>query len=168
MNFQSTTGNGPVIRQLYFRQALAYLSNQKAVIEGPMRGYGEATVGPVGSTPVSKFLSPTGRAELNSETGPYPFSIAKAKALLSSHGWTVVPGGTTSCADPAKCGPGIPQGKTLSFNFKYANGDGWLTSEMAELQSNAAQAGIKLNLESKPIGQIAEPVANCVITKISM
>ncbi len=31
-NFQSTTGNGPVIKQLYFRQALAYLMNQKAVI----------------------------------------------------------------------------------------------------------------------------------------
>jgi peptide/nickel transport system substrate-binding protein len=168
VNFQSTTGNGPVIRQLYFRQALAYLSNQKAVIEGPMRGYGEATVGPVGSTPVSKFLSPTGRAELNSETGPYPFSVAKAKALLSSHGWTVAPGGTTTCADPAKCGPGIPQGKTLSFNFPYATGLGWLASAMAALQSNAAQVGIKLNLESKPINQITETsLANCVVAKIS-
>jgi peptide/nickel transport system substrate-binding protein len=168
VNFQSTTGNGPVIRQLYFRQALAYLSDQKAVIEGPMRGYGEATVGPVGSTPVSKFLSPTGRAELNSETGPYPFSIAKAKALLSSHGWTVAPGGTTSCADPAKCGPGIAQGKALSFNFPYATGLGWLASAMAALQSNAAQVGIKLNLESKPINQITETsLANCVVAKIS-
>jgi peptide/nickel transport system substrate-binding protein len=168
MNFQSTTGNGPVIRQLYFRQALASLSDQKAVIEGPMRGYGEATVGPVGSTPVSKFLSPAGRAELNSETGPYPFSIAKAKALLSSHGWTVVPGGTTTCADPAKCGPGIPKGKTLSFNFPYATGLGWLASAMAALQSNAAQVGIKLDLESKPINQITQTsLANCVVAKIS-
>jgi peptide/nickel transport system substrate-binding protein len=168
LNFQSTTGNGPVIRQLYFRQALAYLSNQKAVIEGPMRGYGEATVGPVGSTPVSKFLSPTGRAELNSETGPYAFSVAKAKALLSSHGWTVVPGGTTTCADPAKCGPGIPKGKTLSFNFPYATGLGWLASAMAALQSNAAQVGIKLDLEAKPINQVTQTsLANCVVAKIS-
>jgi peptide/nickel transport system substrate-binding protein len=168
LNFQSTTGNGPVIRQLYFRQALAYLSNQKAVIEGPMRGYGEATVGPVGSTPVSKFLSPAGRAELNSETGPYPFSIAKAKALLSSHGWTVAPGGTTTCADPAKCGPGIAKGKALTFNFPYATGLGWLASAMAALQSNAAQVGIKLNLESKPINQITQTsLANCVVAKIS-
>jgi peptide/nickel transport system substrate-binding protein len=168
MNFQSTTGNGPVNRQLYFRQALAYLSNQKAVIEGPMRGYGEATVGPVGSTPVSKFLSPQGRAELNAQTGPYPFSIAKAKALLESHGWTVVPGGTTTCTDPAKCGPGIPKGKTLSFNFPYATGLGWLASAMAALQSNAAQVGIKLNLEAKPINQVTETsLANCVVAKIS-
>jgi len=168
LNFQSTTGNGPVIRQLYFRQALAYLSNQKAVIEGPMRGYGEATVGPVGSTPVSKFLSPTGRAELSSETGPYPFSIAKAKTLLSSHGWKVAPGGTTTCADPAKCGPGIPKGKTLSFNFPYATGLGWLASAMAALQSNAAQVGITLNLEAKPINQITQTsLANCVVAKLS-
>jgi peptide/nickel transport system substrate-binding protein len=168
LNFQSTTGNGPVIRQLYFRQALAYLSNQKAVIEGPMRGYGEATVGPVGSTPVSKFLSPSGRTETKSEQGPYPFSIAKAKALLSSHGWTVVPGGTTTCADPAKCGPGIAKGKALSFNFPYASGLGWLASAMAALQSNAAQVGIKLDLDSKPINDVTEAsLANCVVAKIS-
>ena len=69
---------------------------------------------PIGSTPVSKFLSPQGKAETSSQEGPYPFSIAKAKALLTSHGWTVAAGGTTTCTDPAKCGPGISQGKTLS------------------------------------------------------
>ena len=68
MNFQSTDGNGPVLRQLYFRQALAYLTNQKAIIQGPMRGYGAPTVGPVGSTPVSKFLSPQGKAETSSRS----------------------------------------------------------------------------------------------------
>ena len=62
MNFHSTTGNGPVIRQLYFRQAMAYLMNQAAVIQGPLRGYGVPTVGPVPSTPVTPFLSPHGQA----------------------------------------------------------------------------------------------------------
>ena len=28
VNLQSSTGNGPIIRQLYFRQALSYLMNQ--------------------------------------------------------------------------------------------------------------------------------------------
>jgi peptide/nickel transport system substrate-binding protein len=168
MNFQATDGNGPVIQQLYFRQALAYLTNQKAIIEGPMRGYGAPTVGPVGSTPVSKFLSPQGKTETSSEEGPYPFSIAKAKALLASHGWTVNPGGVTTCADPAKCGPGIPKGKTLSFNFPYATGLGWLASAMTDLQSNAAQVGIKLNLEAQPINQILEAnLSNCVVAKLS-
>ena len=117
---------------------------------------------------MSKFLSPAGRAETNAGHGPYPFSIAKAKALLSSHGWTVVPGGTTTCTDPAKCGPGIAKGKTLSFNFPYATGLGWLASAMDALQSNAAQVGIKLNLEAKPINQVTETsLANCVVVKIS-
>jgi peptide/nickel transport system substrate-binding protein len=168
MNFQSTTGNGPVLRQLYFRQALAYLTNQKGIIQGPMRGYGSPTVGPVGSTPVSKFLSPAGRAATSSGEGPYPFSIAKAKALLTSHGWTVAPGGTTTCTDPAKCGPGIAKGKTLSFNFPFATGLGWLTSAMTDLQSNAAQVGIKLNLQPEPINQILQAeLSNCVVAKLS-
>jgi peptide/nickel transport system substrate-binding protein len=163
MNFGSTTGNGPIIRQLYFRQAMAYLMDQQGVISGPLRGYGSVTVGPVGSTPVSKFLSPQGK-----QGDPFPFSIAKAKALLSSHGWKVVPGGTTSCADPAKCGAGIAQGKTLVFNFPYASGLSWLTSEMTELQSNAAQVGIKLNIQPQPINQVTSvAAANCVAVKTS-
>jgi peptide/nickel transport system substrate-binding protein len=168
MNFQSTDGNGPVLRQLYIRQALAYLTNQKGIIQGPMRGYGAPTVGPVGSTPVSKFLSPQGKAETASQQGPYPFSIAKAKALLTSHGWTVNPGGVSTCADPAKCGPGIPKGKTLSFNFPYATGLSWLASAMTDLQSNAAQVGIKLNMSAEPINEILEAnLSNCVVAKLS-
>ncbi len=84
------------------------------------------------------------------------------------HGWTVVPGGTTTCADPAKCGPGIAKGKALTFNFPYATGLGWLASVVEAFQSNAAQLGIKLNLQAKPINQITETsLANCVVAKIS-
>jgi peptide/nickel transport system substrate-binding protein len=163
MNFQSTTGNGPIIRQLYFRQAMAYLMDQEAIISGPLRGYGTPTVGPVGNDPVTPFLSPKGR-----QGDPFPFSIAKARALLASHGWTVVPGGASTCADPAKCGPGIARGKTLSFNFPYASGFGWLASEMADLQSNAAQVGIRLNLQPKPyVDVLAANVINCVVGKVS-
>jgi peptide/nickel transport system substrate-binding protein len=163
MNFQSTTGNGPIIRQLYFRQAMAYLMDQEGVINGPLRGYGSVTVGPVGNVPVTQFLSSKGK-----QGDPFPFSIAKAKALLSSNGWKVVPGGSTSCTDPAKCGAGIAQGKTLSFNFPYASGLSWLASEMTELQSNAAEVGIKLNLQPQPINQLtAVSAANCVAVKIS-
>src|SRR6202050_4630124 len=51
MNFQSTTGNGPIIRQLYFRQAMAYLMDQQGVISGPLRGYGSVQGGPGARTP---------------------------------------------------------------------------------------------------------------------
>ena len=78
-----------------------------------------------------------------------------------------MPGGVTTCTDPAKCGPGIAKGKTLSFNFPYASGLGWLASAMADLQSNAAQVGIKLNLQPEPINQVTRrAAANCVVAKI--
>jgi choline dehydrogenase-like flavoprotein len=44
-------------------------------------------------------------------------------SVLTSHGWKVVPGGLSSCVEPAKCGPGIPAGKTLSFVVTKQNGE---------------------------------------------
>ena len=63
MNYQSSDGDhGAIFKQLYFRQALAYLMNQAAIISGPLRGYGAPTVGPVAATPATKCLSATGPA----------------------------------------------------------------------------------------------------------
>ena len=61
LNYQSTTGNGPVLKQLYFREALQLVMNQAAVIAGPLKGYGLPTVGPVGSYPVTSYLSAHGQ-----------------------------------------------------------------------------------------------------------
>jgi peptide/nickel transport system substrate-binding protein len=161
LNYQSTTGSGPIFKQLYFREALAYLMNQAAVISGPLRGYGTATVGPVPNTPVTSFLSPKGKQGTR-----FPYDPGKAKALLTSHGWTVVPNGATTCSDPAKCGPGIKKGQGLSFKLPYATGLSWLQSEMTELQSNMAALGIKLNIEPQPFDEVtATAGGNCVVTK---
>ena len=53
---------------------------------GPLRGYGFATAGPVGTTAPNPYLSATGK-----QGDPYPYNPTKAKTLLSSHGWKVVP-----------------------------------------------------------------------------
>jgi peptide/nickel transport system substrate-binding protein len=148
VNLQSSTGNGPIIRQLYFRQALSYLMNQQGIIDGPLRGYGTVTVGPVGSTPVTTFLSPQGRKGV-----PYPFSPAKAKSLLASHGWKIVPNGVSTYTNPSLCGPGIKIGQGLNLSFLYATGTTWVDSEMTDLQSTAAQVGIKLSLQPKTYNQ---------------
>ncbi len=162
VNYQSSTGNAPVIKQLYFRQALEYEMNQAAVISGPLRGYGTPTVGPVGTTPVTQWLSPQGKSG-----DPFPYNPGKAKSLLTSHGWTVVPNGVSTCTNPSLCGPGIKKGQALSFNLPYATGISWITSEMTQLQSNAASIGIKLNLEPKPFAQVTALAAgNCVVAKI--
>jgi peptide/nickel transport system substrate-binding protein len=164
VNFNSTTGNGPVIRQLYFRQALEDLMNQDAVINGPLRGYGAPTIGPVGTTPMTSWLSPQGKSKADN---PFPFDPAKAKSLLTSHGWTVVPNGTSTCSDPGLCGQGVKKGQGLSFNFLYETGAAWLQSELDQLQSNAASIGIKLNLEPKPFDQVLSVAGgNCKVAKL--
>jgi peptide/nickel transport system substrate-binding protein len=161
VNYQSTTGNGPIIRQLYFRQALEDLMNQAAVVAGPLRGYGVTTNGPVADAPVTLFLSPKGRAG-----DPFPYDPAKARSLLSSHGWTVVAGGVSTCADPAECGPGIRKGQGLSFTLPYATGTAWIAAEMTQLRSDAEAVGIRLDLVPEPFAQvIALAGGNCVVAK---
>jgi peptide/nickel transport system substrate-binding protein len=162
VNFQSTTGNGPIIKQLYFRQAMAYLMNQAAVIKGPLKGYGSLTVGPVAASPVTQFLSPKGK-----QGDPFPYNPTKAKSLLTSHGWKVAPQGQTTCTTPSLCGPGVKAGQPLKFNFPYATGTAWIVAELTQLQSNAAALGIKINLQPKPFNQVTALAAgNCVVAKI--
>ena len=163
LNYQSTTGNGPILKQLYFRQALQYLMNQAAVIAGPLKGYGVPTVGPVGTVPATPYLSSTGK-----QGDPWPYNPTKAAQLLTSHGWNVVKNGTTSCTNPTKCGPGIKQGQQLSFTLPYATGINWIGQEMTQLQSNASQVGIKLSLDPRPFNQVTAIAAgNCVVAHIS-
>jgi peptide/nickel transport system substrate-binding protein len=161
VNLHSTTGNGPINRQLYFRQALAQLLNQQALISGPLRGYGVPTVGPVGNTPVTSFLSAAGKAG-----PPYTYNPAAAKSLLASHGWHVVPGGTTTCTDPSLCGAGIRKGQPLDYTMVYVSGVSWVSSEMGQLQSAAAQVGIKISLSQEPSNDVISlAVGNCAALK---
>ena len=162
VNYQSTTGAAPIFKQLYFREALEDEMNQEAVISGPLRGYGTTTVGPVGTNPVTQWLSPQGKSG-----DPFPYNPDKAKSLLTSHGWNVVPNGVTTCTDPSLCGAGIKKGQKLSFGMPYATGYSWLESEMTQLQSNAATIGIKLNLEPKPFAEVTALAAgNCTVAKL--
>ncbi len=163
VNFQSTTGNGPVLKQLYFRQALEILMNQNAVIAGPLKGYGTPTVGPVPLYPATSYASPQ-----TMKGNPWPYNPGQVKQLLTSHGWNVVPNGVSTCANPSLCGPGIAKGHQLVFNLPYATGITWIDSEMTQLQSDASLVGIKINLEPKPFNQVTAVAAgNCVVAKIS-
>jgi peptide/nickel transport system substrate-binding protein len=161
-NMQSTIGDhAAIFKQAYFRQAMEDLFNQEAVLTGPLHGYGTLTTGPVGTQPVTSWLSPqlTGN--------PFPYNPAKAKSLLTSHGWSVSPGGTTSCTNPGLCGTGITKGTALSFTFIYASGTAWQESELAQLQSNAAAVGIKLNLKPETFDTVVGAYAgNCVVAKL--
>jgi peptide/nickel transport system substrate-binding protein len=165
-NQQSSIGDhGAIIKQLYFRQALAYMMNQASVISGPLRGYGQITAGPVGSYPPTSYLSSQLKAG-----DQFPFNPTKAKSLLADNGWKVNAGGVSTCVKPGTaagdCGAGITAGSALNFSFVYASGIQWIAQEMAQLQSNAATIGIKLNLQPKPFAQVTGlAAANCVAAK---
>jgi peptide/nickel transport system substrate-binding protein len=163
MNLQSTIGDhAAIFKQTYFRQAMEDLFNQEAVLQGPLKGYGTLTTGPVGNQPVTSWLSP----QLASGN-PFPYDPSKAKSLLTSHGWNVVPAGTTTCANSSLCGAGISKGSALSFTFVYATGQAWQVSELTQLQSNAAALGIKLNLKPSTFNTVVGAYAgNCVVAKL--
>lgn len=143
---------GPILSQLYVRQALQHLVDQPGWIKAFMGGVGVPVYGPVPLKPTNTYLG--GHTLKN----PYPFSIAAAKRLLSQHGWTVHPGGATTCTNPAKCGKGIKKGARLEFSLLYTSGQTSLTQEMSSFASNADQVGIKINLSSGPFSQVTGAV----------
>jgi peptide/nickel transport system substrate-binding protein len=161
-NFKDTTNNwDKVIGQLYIRQALAHLSNQPAIIKGIFDGAAAPAYGPVPAIPATNYVPS------NAAVNPYPYSIADATQLLTSHGWKVVPGGTTTCISPGTgtghCGAGIPAGQNLNFTDYYTNDPAALGLETTQLASAAAQVGIKVTPVAKTfnfiVDQYDDPVA---------
>jgi peptide/nickel transport system substrate-binding protein len=145
-NFNNNTGQAPIFKQLYFRQAFQDLVDQEGVIDGPMHGYGKPEYGPVGTYPVTKYLSPS----LAAKGDPWPLSIPNARAILQAHGWSIVPNGIDKCqhagTGPNECGAGIAPGAQLNFTLRYATGTDWLESSVREIASNASLVGIKVTL----------------------
>jgi peptide/nickel transport system substrate-binding protein len=151
INFHNPTV-GPLLHQLYVRQALEYMIDQSGFIKHALHGYGSPTYGPVPVDLPSPYVS---TAET---TNPYPFNPARAKQLLASHGWHVVPGGQTLCqrpgTGPGECGAGIRQGSPLRFQLFYASGFSFLNQEVQGLKSDLSSAGVQLDLRSGPAGTV--------------
>ncbi|WP_298403846.1 peptide ABC transporter substrate-binding protein [Ferrimicrobium sp.] len=155
---------GALFRQLYLRQALQDLVNQPAWVKTFLKGDGSPTYSPVPNTPSNKF------ADAASRHNRYPFSTAKAKSLLLSHGF-VLRNRVMTCeragGGPTDCGAGVKQGTALSFNMLYSSGVSYLGEEMAQFQSSAAQVGIKLNLSQAPYDQVLSDASPCAPSQAS-
>jgi peptide/nickel transport system substrate-binding protein len=151
LNYTNPT-SGPIFKQLYIRQAMQSLMNQTLWIQLFNAGYGAPTYGPVPVYP------PTDLATRQESTNPYPYNPAHAVNLLKSHGWKVVPGGTSTCAKPGSgpkdCGTGIALGAKLSFNYLYFNGATAFNNQQVELEQAWKLAGINLQLEGKAFGDV--------------
>jgi peptide/nickel transport system substrate-binding protein len=153
--------NGPlgaVFKQLYVRQALQYVDDQVGMDKAIYRGYSFPTSGPVPNTPPNQY-TPTAQSE-NDYQGVYPFNIAKAKSLLTSHGWTEQ-GGIMTCTDASKCGAGIAAGTKFQFTLDYASGQVTFQEEAATYKSDASQAGIGVNIVSQSFNTVIGESTPC-------
>lgn len=151
---------GALLRQLYVRQAMEYLIDRNQIVAKVYNGYADPGNGPVPIKATGAWASP-----LEKGGGPYPYDPAKAKALLQAHGWKVVPGGATTCANPGtgdtQCGDGITAGQALTFNLVYSSGRATTDEQNAAIKSSEAQAGITLNLKSEPFNTLISTIGSC-------
>ncbi|HEU5418563.1 MAG TPA: ABC transporter substrate-binding protein [Streptosporangiaceae bacterium] len=164
MNWQNPK-TGPLVHQAYIRQAMQSLIDENAFVKGPLKGYGHTNYGPVPSQPSNPY------SDAYETKGPWPYNPKKAVQMLSSHGWTVKPNGTSTCAKPGsgsgQCGPGIAAGTPLSFTLKFGSGAVVVSQEMQALKSDFSQAGIQINLSSAPFDSIISLLTPCKSTQAS-
>ena len=149
---------GPAFKQLYVRQALQELVDQQGMVKVTQRGYGYPTSGAVPSQPTNQW-TPTVQNS-NGGQGAYPFSIANATSLLTSHGWKEV-GGVMTCQTPSLCGPGVTAGTKLSFTMDYATGVTYFQQEVSILKSDMAQAGVQITLVPQSFNTIINDAVAC-------
>jgi peptide/nickel transport system substrate-binding protein len=150
---------GPVLRQLYFRQAFQHLVDQTGWIHAYYDGLGVPTYSPVPASPANPY------ADAEASVNPYPFSVPAAKALLAAHGWTIVPNGITTCSRPGaaadECGAGVKPGQPLQFTLMYPAGLPYTDSAMLDLQSVAKQVGIEISLDQVTQATVAATIEPC-------
>ncbi len=152
--------NGPILRQLYIRQAFEYLVDRPLIVNKVYAGYADPGNGPVPVLYGQQWDSP-----LEKSGGPYPYSPSKAIALLKAHGWKVVPNGEDTCqqpgSGPTQCGAGITAGEKLGFTLIYSSGSATFDQQNADIQSTEALAGIKLALKPEPFNTINATTGYC-------
>ncbi|MHB8294938.1 MAG: ABC transporter substrate-binding protein, partial [Acidimicrobiales bacterium] len=136
---------GPLVRQLYIRQALQHLVNQPLILKAAYHGLGQYTYGPVPNIAGSPYVSPQEKVD------PYPYSTSKARSLLAAHGWKMGPAGVMTCASPgtgpSQCGAGIASGRALDLLFMYQTGVPTVAAEAQSFQTAAKAAGVGVQLD---------------------
>jgi peptide/nickel transport system substrate-binding protein len=140
---------GPLLQQLYVRQALEYLINRPQIVSKVWAGYADPGNGPVPVLASGSYVSPLEKAG-----GPYPYSPSKAISLLKAHGWKVDPNGVSTCqragTGASDCGAGIKAGEPLQFTLLYSSGSTSFDQQEAAIQSTEAAAGVKIVLKAEP------------------
>jgi peptide/nickel transport system substrate-binding protein len=161
-NFNSTGDGGlagRIFSQLYVRQSVQELVDQRLYDRKIFKGFALPTYSPVPS------LGGARSAIAVDQSNPYPYDVARARATLSDHGWTVDPGGTSTCLRPgsaaSECGAGIPADAPLRFTLEYAVGDPTWKALMNVESSSWEQGGIHVDLQPESNQAIGTNVVPC-------
>ncbi|MEW2547294.1 peptide ABC transporter substrate-binding protein [Streptomyces sp. NPDC047002] len=149
-NFNSTHA-GPEMRQLYIRQAMQHLVDQRGMSDIVWQGSAKPTLGPVPAYPKTRYLSPS------MAHNPYPYDVKAARALLASHGWREHDG-VARCArpgtGPGECGAGIAANAPLELTLLSQSGSTETTNMMQVLKSSLSRAGIDLAVRQQPLNSV--------------
>ncbi len=136
---------GPLVRQLYIRQALQHLVNEPLYLKATLHGDGQLTYGPVPNLPGSPYVSPQERIN------PYPYSVSSARSLLLAHGWQPGSNGVMTCKRPGvasnECGKGIASGRQLKLLLMYTSGYPTLAAQVQAFGTAASSAGVGIALD---------------------
>ncbi len=137
MHSNAQGGLGPVFNQLYVRQALEMAINQNAINKAVYHGVGPAQYGPIPTVPKTIYLDPKLTKPI------YAYNLKKAKALLTSHGWKEKGGVMTNS-----------KGQKLAFTLMYSSGNASTDAQMALIQQEWGQIGVKITLKPTPFASL--------------
>lgn len=153
-NFNNPT-MGPVFSQLYVRQALQGLVDQKSISKVVWHGAAQPGYGPVPQNPDNKFLS------TEQKNNPYPFNPGTSQKLLTSHGWALGSDGVFTCTTGAKCGTGIKDGQKLNITILTQSGSKETDQMFASMKSTFEKAGVGFTIKSAPLNTVLGSIAPC-------
>ncbi len=132
-NAPSLGGTGPLIHNLYIRQALQLGIDQKTIIDTLNHGLGQTVTGPVPALPKNTYYD-------YALPNYYPYNPARGKALLNAHGWHEVNGVMQQ------------NGVKLAFGLYYGSGASTtLQNTFQLLASDWAKEGIQVTMHPKPL-----------------
>ncbi|MFK0170408.1 peptide ABC transporter substrate-binding protein [Streptomyces sp. NPDC090306] len=149
---------GAVFKQLYARQAIQMSVDQTSLSKVVFNGTAVSTFGPVPQGQKSSFVS-------TEQTGdPYPFSTAKARKMLTDHGWKEQ-GGVMVCNDAGsgddQCGAGVAKGTKFEMQVLSQSGSTVTDNMMSALQSSFGDSGIKFSVKSAPVNTVLSQASQC-------
>jgi peptide/nickel transport system substrate-binding protein len=157
LNFNNPKA-GPMLKQLYIRQAMQELMDQNGINKNYFGG-GYPDCGPVPTQPKSSF------ADAYSASCPFSYNPARAISTLKAHGWNVVKNGVDTCKSPGsgsnQCGPGVAAGAKLEFPYIYITGGIAFPKSRVQIASDYSAAGIKLDLKPLPGNEAYSQAVAC-------